>query len=470
MERRATIMIDIREHGIGGGSFIGYRNIKVIAATSAPVATKYGDVWIKTANTINKIMFQETEPVIKTLGDIWINIGNIVSKFNIKSAMKFIGRSETELDVILNSAEIISQIPTAPNVEFWKSTVMSMYSVLGAVRYWNGTKWIFLVSYYWNGSAWINFSQDNWYSYVATGDYKIYKISPTGEVTVFYTTALSSAIKSVATDINGNVYATVNTSLIKFNPLGEIQWTYTMPSAGTGVAVDKDGNVYASQGYQVTKVNSSGVFQWNHTLGTSTRFAKSVAVDKNGTVYGGDDMGQTYSITPAGVRNWNASAKQSTISSSIASIVTDANVNIFSHDMNDGEIYKYTEAGVKALFYDLALGTTYNTVHGKIAIDKAGNVYSAPSAGTFIKKISPAGTLLWSFNTDATSTTTGKIPISISVDKDGYVYTGNWADGTFTKVTSDGVLLWSRKLGATSIPIYDIAVDPGKYGENPIMW
>jgi Putative Ig domain len=76
------------------------------------------------------------------------------------------------------------------------------------------------------------------------------------------------------------------------------------------------------------------------------------------------------------------------------------------------------------------LGTTGNFPMG-IALDSAGNVYTANHDDNTVTKISPAGvsTILG---------TTGSNPIGIAVDSAGNVYTTNSGSNNVTKITPDG--------------------------------
>jgi hypothetical protein len=457
-----------------GGSLAGQRNINVIASSAAPVASKYGDVWLKTTNVIGKTIFQEIEPSSKALGDIWINIGNIKSKFNIKDAMKFIGRSEIEINVVINSADVLAQIPSAPNVEFWKSAAMSLYSVLGSVRYWDGTKWVFLIAYYWNGASWTNFSQADWYTYVADADCNVYKISPTGEVTVFY--AGASTIYGIDTDPQGNVYFNTSNKIFKYSPAGAEIWN-CVPTGSIllqDLQLDKDGNIYVSNNNynKVFKLSPEGIVIFTNTLATGG----SLALDKDGQMYCAIDSGQLGKFSADGTNIWIKTLYSTSTSlngNATYSIVPNTeDGSVLAYNGYKNTIYKFSADGLtKTTPFVATTATDLNDacmVRDKDYLYFVAWIFGSGAPSKLVQKLDiNTFALAWSYDVYAL---TGGYAVMVTVDKDGYVYVAT-TNNKFVKLTSNGTLVWQRVLGAdTTKRANAMATTPCKYAANPIMW
>ncbi|MBK8553188.1 MAG: SBBP repeat-containing protein [Ignavibacteria bacterium] len=170
---------------------------------------------------------------------------------------------------------------------------------------------------------------------------------------------------AIAVDATGNVYVTGRSSgittqydyaTIKYNSSGDSLWvqrydgTQSSTDNGRSVAVDINGNVYVfGQSYNsasdydfaTVKYNSSGVFQWDKIYngpGNSVENANSITLDNAGDVYvtGSSAMaGQNYNYatvkyTSSGIEKWsdtyNGTASGSDESFSIAA---DADGNIY---------------------------------------------------------------------------------------------------------------------------------------------
>jgi hypothetical protein len=142
----------------------------------------------------------------------------------------------------------------------------------------------------------------------------------------------------VATDSNGNVYISGNTSgdlagtnkgsddvwIARYSSSGKLQWTKQLGTStydfSSGVATDSSGNVYISGGTEgdlagtnkgpydawVAKYNSSGSLLWKQQLGTPTNeYSNGVATDSSGNVYiSGDTYGALVGTNEGGPDAW----------------------------------------------------------------------------------------------------------------------------------------------------------------------
>ena len=124
-------------------------------------------------------------------------------------------------------------------------------------------------------------------------------------------------------------------------------------------------------------------------------------------------------------------------------IAIDKAGNVYTANLNSNNVSKITPDGTSTV-----LGTTGNRPYG-IAIDGAGNVYTANSGSNNVSKITP----------DGTSTifgTTGTRPTEIAIDEAGNVYSANLFSDNVSKIAPDGT---STILGTTGNLPSRIAVD-----------
>jgi hypothetical protein len=464
-------MIGIEQHGVGGSS-IGYRNIKVFAATSAPVGTKYGDVWIRTSNVIGKIKFQEAEPSVKAAGDIWISVGSLTGEFNIKDAMKFVARTETSITIDIDSVETYS----SNSIELWKSNMMSLYAILGSVRYWDGSQWIFNVAYFWDGAAWVNFSQDNFNVYVLSSDSNVYKVLADGTFTSFYDASNSSG--QIEIDSYENIYVTEGGTVKKFNSSKVLQWTYTGTSSIIHVRVGPDLKVYINDGNTSIKtLSSDGVLLQTATITSTIRGIRDIAIAPSANmlyaICGDRNTDNTTQyirlyrvslLTGAQVQATTVGSKSSSTAAWSASAgATDETGMLYVVDHTVGTIDTMTPDGT---FSSTLLSLSHGTMGTvALAIDKEHNKYTITNIAISTSKMTKytaAGAVAWVY----TPVGGGSVN-ALSVDKNGYSYVGEGT--TLTKLNPDGVVLWTRTIG-TGTSIADIACVPGSYGNNPSAW
>ncbi|MGI9188349.1 MAG: virginiamycin B lyase family protein [Gaiellales bacterium] len=125
----------------------------------------------------------------------------------------------------------------------------------------------------------------------------------------------------------------------------------------------------------------------------------------------------------------SAAAQSSTFGSTDASpngLAIDAAGNVYTANTSAGTVTKITPSGTSS-----TLASTGKAPIG-IAVDSSGNVYTANSGSNSVTKIAPGGTV-------TTLGTTGSKPIGVAIDSSGNVYTTNYLDSTVTKLTPAGV-------------------------------
>ncbi len=106
-------------------------------------------------------------------------------------------------------------------------------------------------------------------------------------------------------------------------------------------------------------------------------------------------------------------------------IAIDSAGNIYTANDGSNTVTKITPAGVAT-----TLGSTELNPRG-IVIDSTGNIYTANYGSNTVTKISPAGI-------STTLGPTGQAPISIAIDAAGNIYTANYDNDNVTKIEPNG--------------------------------
>ena len=274
--------------------------------------------------------------------------------------------------------------------------------------------------------------------------------------------------QGVATDSNGNVYITGNTSgslegthagaidawVAKYDTQGNLLWTEQLGTSENDyserVATDSNGNVYITGNTSgsldgvnagaidawVAKYDTQGNLLWTKQLGTSgTDHSEGVAIDSNGHVYiSGNTSGNLDGVNAGAIDAWVA---------------------------------KYDTQG--NLLWLEQLGTVENDFSEGVATDSNGHVYitgntsgslddtpNAGSADAWVAKYDTQGNLLW---LEQLGTVANDYSDGVATDSNGHVYiTGNTSgnldgvnegdeDSWVAKYDGQGTLLWTEQLG-----------------------
>ena len=124
-------------------------------------------------------------------------------------------------------------------------------------------------------------------------------------------------------------------------------------------------------------------------------------------------------------------------------IAMDAAGNIYTANGDSDTVSKITPDGTSSI-----LGTTGNRPK-IIAIDAAGNIYTANRDSNTVSKITPDGT-------SSILGTTGSTPLGITIDGANNIYTANYNSDTVSKITPEGI---STIFGTTGNNPKGIAID-----------
>lgn len=292
--------------------------------------------------------------------------------------------------------------------------------------------------------------------------------------------------KSVATDVEGNVYVAdqYNFTIRRISSGGSVQTLAGSPGQqgtadGVGpaarlsnpraIAVAPDGTIYIGDGNAIRKITPAGaVSTWVGSIlqsGTqngnaaTARFGPIVdlALDSDGVLYVADGGATVRKVTSAG----DVSTAASTCGSSGLGIVTgvtiDSQKNLYYADANTSyRICKQTVSGAASEF-----ATGANSSDGPfyeprgLAIDDARNIYLADGFNEVIRKITPAGvvtTLAGSVPLDAENnrrpvrgSSDGfgadvrfRRPNDVAVDGSGNVFVADEENNTIRRISTSG--------------------------------
>ena len=207
-----------------------------------------------------------------------------------------------------------------------------------------------------------------------------------------------SEVRTVAADINGNVYtggvvASDTRTTRKYNYSGALQWSVNHGATVWAIAVDSAGNVYTggvpAAGYTTRKYNSSGTLQWSVNHGD---WVNGIAVNSD-TVITGSDSGavpelKTYSLsgTPGFSRDYTET---------ILGVCSDSSGNIYMANVGasaNNKLRRLNSAGTETLVLLPAAGYAYS-----VAVDESGNMYLASSVISSLttRAYDSAGNPLW---------------------------------------------------------------------------
>ncbi len=287
---------------------------------------------------------------------------------------------------------------------------------------------------------------------------------------------------SVATDASDNVY-TANwdynsggdITLTKRNAAGQILWEapynntdLTRHEVATWVETDGSGNILVSgtirSGYSnpvnanslLMKFDPSGKLLWRVVYesnfdGSST---KKCIVDGENNIYvlglGNSGTGlvtQVKKFSPSGTPIWNYFDNAGIGAPVNFKLTPDNNILIVSRGIS-GSINGYAKISLEGKKIWSLAGINSLTV-GDAAGDSNGNTYLingqyvVSNAGSVVKKLSPAGTLLW----EKVNTMAG-LRVEVGTDNNavisGYPNSGTFG-AAFMKYNTDGNVLWSNQ-------------------------
>jgi sugar lactone lactonase YvrE len=339
----------------------------------------------------------------------------------------------------------------------------------------------------------------------------IRKVSPTGVVTTIAgaagiggatdgpgRTALFNQPGGVAVDPAGDVYVadTGNDTIRKISAAGQVSTvagTPLMPgslngpgttalfNAPEGITIDSAGNLYVadSGNNTIRKITSAGVVTTlagtpgtagaQDGTGAAARFngPLDLTADAAGTLYVADTFNNTIrTVTPTGVVTTLAGTAgafgnqdgpaATALFGRCYGITIDPAGNLYVSDVGNESVRKITPqlivstlAGSGAGGYADGTGNAaqFSTPWG-VAVDAAGNIYSADYGSGTIRKITPAnavttlaGTAPHPGSEDGTGAAAWfNSPSSVATDPSGNLYIADASNNTIRKITWDGVV------------------------------
>jgi len=293
----------------------------------------------------------------------------------------------------------------------------------------------------------------------------------------------------VATDRAGNVYVadTNNHTIRKITPAGMVSTltdtTGTPIPGGDGLTTDSAGNIYATLDHSILKISVEGRVSTLageagqsgsiDGVGADARFNSpdGLATDSVGNIYAADRANyRIRKITPAGLVSTLAGGAYGFVDGAGASakfnspygVATDTSGNVYVADLGNHAIRKITPAGVVSTL----AGGAYGYVDGTgpdarfvgpidVATDSAGNVFVAD--GNAIRRVTPAGvvsTLAGDWGNSGSADGTGAdarfySPVGVATDSAGNAYVADRYNNTIRKISAAGVV--STLAGSASV-------------------
>jgi Beta-propeller repeat len=250
------------------------------------------------------------------------------------------------------------------------------------------------------------------------------------------------------------------------------------------------------------KYDASGVVQWTRQFGTvDADFAIDVTLDSSGNVYVlSEDSNAIFKI-----RKFNPSGSllltipNTTVGVSNArALQVDSTGNIFVLTSYFGasstwyaRLFKYTSAGTllasPLIFKGVGGIGTFNLI-----VDSSNNLYvslvdSGLNRGAFIRKVTNAGTHLWTQRIEPLAAGTNSFPYALALDSSGNVYVTGFTFGAYPGFSnaggadifalklsaSNGARFWTRQFGGNSsdvgsgITVSDVVYVAGYSRSNP---
>ncbi len=188
--------------------------------------------------------------------------------------------------------------------------------------------------------------------YVAELDNRVQKFNENGK----YITQFNIPARDIAIDSVGNIYATVNDSVEKFNSAGTLLNTWGSSGAGngsfkfpTGITLDSAGNIYISDmdNNRIQKLNASGSYiaSWG-TLGSGNGNLSSPAeITVSGNYVYVADMGnyriQKFDLNGNYISSLGSKGTNDTQFNSSIAVANDSAGNIYVADYYNGRVLEY---------------------------------------------------------------------------------------------------------------------------------
>ncbi|MCX6338932.1 MAG: PQQ-binding-like beta-propeller repeat protein [Candidatus Aureabacteria bacterium] len=274
--------------------------------------------------------------------------------------------------------------------------------------------------------------------YVGSDDNLFYAFYPTGELAWSYVTE-GDISSSPAINATQEVYiGSEDNRFYAFNSMGGLEWSYAHPGGtaqdfwASSPVINAVGEVYIQARTSLVVFDSIGALAWSFSTGAaSTAHHSSPAVGSDGRIYWGTgDLDRLYAINSDRTLAWSY-LQGGTLQSS-PSINGGGQVYMGAYDNN---LYVYASTGALSWSY-----LTGDDIYSSTAIDASDNAYVG-SRDNYLYTFTSVGALYWSY---AAAMDIDSSPV---IDIAGMVYTGA-QDNMVYALDSNGTLIWSYVSGS----------------------
>ncbi|MEN6341342.1 MAG: SMP-30/gluconolactonase/LRE family protein [Methanospirillum sp.] len=302
-----------------------------------------------------------------------------------------------------------------------------------------------------------------------------------------------SPLNGIAVDGSGNVYATEDSSVLKFasdgtfvTSWGGFENSTLILRYAAGIAVDRAGDILVadSNNNRIMKYRPDGTFlkQWGVAGSGNGQFKspRGVAVDSAGLIYVTDSENhrvQTFSPEGIFVATWGSWGSQPGQLNVPWGIAIDAADNVYVAEYENHRIQKLTKSGASLATWGRDGGYAYQgqgdgefSHPTGVAVDGEGIVYVADRDNQRIQMFTSGGVFIAKWGGDGpglggSGSAGGQFygPTGVAVDGAGAVYVSELDNMRIQKLTSKGVFLaeWTNT-GSRNGLFYenvDVAVD-----------
>jgi|GEM_PF-3803267 len=152
-------MIDLKEHGFGGGGASGISNIyRLFTQSTEPTMPKQGDIWVIPNKTVSKVTISLNVPSTPIDGELLLQFEHIVYGMDFQKISSKIGGNLNSNTYVFNINNLAQEVITGNFIALFKKDVVTEYGILKNIKQYNSATslWEVPISKYYNGTNWVD--------------------------------------------------------------------------------------------------------------------------------------------------------------------------------------------------------------------------------------------------------------------------------------------------------------------------